>query len=172
MGTVLVKSALDVTPDEIRQINQQRFEMEHLDRITHLDAAAQEPPAEGPPPCTDPCHRPDGRIRRQNSPTWVGDQLYNIDSVGQTRAAVIPSGIAELRPVGANLIVLGRSSGAADGVMRVGTSDPEPLRIEVGAPVAASHSRSVLSQEPETMRRPSGVKRGVRAVARASSGRN
>ena len=29
-------------PDEIRRINQQRFEMEHLDRVTHLDAAAQE----------------------------------------------------------------------------------------------------------------------------------
>ena len=29
-------------PEEIRKINQQRFEMEHLDRITHLDAAAQE----------------------------------------------------------------------------------------------------------------------------------
>ena len=29
-------------PEEIRKINQQRFEMEHLDRVTHLDPAAQE----------------------------------------------------------------------------------------------------------------------------------
>ena len=53
-------------------------------------AVAQEPPAEGPPPAED--HRPDGRIRRRISPTWVGDAIYNIDSVGQTRVAVIPSG--------------------------------------------------------------------------------
>ena len=29
-------------PEAIRQVNQQRFEMEQLDAITHLDAAAQE----------------------------------------------------------------------------------------------------------------------------------
>lgn len=29
-------------PDEIRKVNAQRYEMEHLDRITYLDAATQE----------------------------------------------------------------------------------------------------------------------------------
>lgn len=56
-----------------------------------VGAHAQEaPPAEGPPPVED--HRPDARIRRANSPTWLGDGTYNLDSTGQTRVAVIPRG--------------------------------------------------------------------------------
>ncbi len=56
-----------------------------------VGAGAQEtPPAEGPAPAED--HRPDGRIRRRSSPTWVGDGIYNIASIGQTRVAVIPRG--------------------------------------------------------------------------------
>ena len=56
-----------------------------------VGAGAQDtPPAEGPPPAED--HRPDGRIRRKSSPTWVGDGIYNITSIGQTRVAVIPRG--------------------------------------------------------------------------------
>lgn len=31
-----------IGPEGIREVNRQRFEMEHLDAVTHLDAAAQE----------------------------------------------------------------------------------------------------------------------------------
>lgn len=56
-------------------------------------AAAQEAaPTEGWPTCDGGQHCPDGRLRRINSPDWVGDGIHNLDSVGQARAAVIPAG--------------------------------------------------------------------------------
>lgn len=55
-------------------------------------AMAQSPPPEGPDECPDPCHRPDGQIRRRDTPTFVGDDIYNLDSLGQTQVAVIPTG--------------------------------------------------------------------------------
>ena len=56
-------------------------------------ASAQSPlPAQGPGDCVDPCHRPDGQIRRRDTPTLVGDDIYNLDSLGQTQVAVIPTG--------------------------------------------------------------------------------
>ena len=54
-------------------------------------AAAQDAPGpEGPVTCTDPCHGPDALIRRRTSPIWVGQDIYNLDSVGQTRVATVP----------------------------------------------------------------------------------
>lgn len=55
-------------------------------------AAAQEAPPEGSATCEGGRHCPDGRIRRVNAPDWVGDGIRNLDSLGQTRAAVIPAG--------------------------------------------------------------------------------
>jgi hypothetical protein len=61
--------------------------------VLPIVAAAQEAvPPEGSSPCEGGQHCPDGRIRRINSPDWVGDGIHNIDSLGQTRAAVIPAG--------------------------------------------------------------------------------
>lgn len=53
-------------------------------------ASAQPAPPPGPAVCTDPCRRPDGLIRRRDSPTLVGDGVYNLDSLGQTQVAVVP----------------------------------------------------------------------------------
>jgi Mannosyl-glycoprotein endo-beta-N-acetylglucosaminidase len=36
-----------------------------------------------------PCHRPDARIRLNNQPVSVGDDIYNLDSLGQTRVALV-----------------------------------------------------------------------------------
>lgn len=59
-------------------------------------------------------------------------------------ARVVPQGIVELQAVGAQLVVLGLASGVAEGVIRVGTADPEPLRIEVGGPVAPVRGELVV----------------------------
>ena len=42
--------------------------------------------------CVDPCHQPDGRIRRPREAVADGDGIHNLDGVGQTRTAVIARG--------------------------------------------------------------------------------
>lgn len=75
--------------------------------------------------------------------------------------SVLPPETVEVHAVGASLVVLGRAPGTADGVMRVGTLDPEPLRIEVGAPVASSRGEVLV---PRGGKRRFLVEREVRAV--------
>ena len=56
-------------------------------------ATAQEAaPARESDPCTEPCRRPDARIRRANERVAIGNGIYNWDGLGQTRVAVIGRG--------------------------------------------------------------------------------
>ena len=50
------------------------------------------PPAQGqsgPPPCTEPCQRPDALVRRYSEAGRDGDGIYNRDSLGQTRVSMV-----------------------------------------------------------------------------------
>lgn len=50
-------------------------------------ARAQEPPAEST--CVEDCHQPDGLIRRWNETAFIGSDVYNWDSLQQTRVALV-----------------------------------------------------------------------------------
>lgn len=50
--------------------------------------AAPAPTAEGS--CTGSCWQPDALVRRWRETTYVGEDVYNWDSLGQTRVALVP----------------------------------------------------------------------------------
>ncbi len=53
-------------------------------------SAALAQPAPAPEGCTVDCQQPDGLIRRRRDAALVGDGIYNLDSLGQTRVAIVP----------------------------------------------------------------------------------